>query len=203
MSSTLHLPAPSRTPHVARASDPRLGAPRGWRPALTLVETSFVLLVIVVVLGGALALAALTMRQSTVASETQTLVSLSGSVVKVKGNGGYNTDSTLIMRALDTMELIPSNVSKSGSGATTELTNGWGGAITIAATNGGANFSITYEQIPRADCTQLVMGVKPSILQSVGSGGSSTTNIVDVDADAAATMCAGGTNTITWSSEFL
>jgi len=170
------------------------------RAGASLMEISFVLLVMVGIIGGALAMASGVMGQSTVTQETQILTNLSGAVTRTKSANGFGTTAN-IMQAMDQMKLVPSNVSRTGTGTAMQLKNGWGGNITIKPTNGGGNFAVTYAQIPKGDCVQLVNTVKPGILQSIGTGQNATMNITDLTSTVVSnTLCQGGTNTVTWDS---
>jgi len=173
------------------------------RVGATLIEASIFLLIFVAVLGGVLAVSTGVLGQNTVARELQILTNLSGSVVRTKSINGYGTTSQ-IMQALDEMNLVPGNVSRTGSGSSLALRNGWGGAVTITPTNGGGSFSITYAQIPKGDCVQLMNSLKPGILQSIGSGASATMNMTEVTSDVVSgTLCTSATNTVTWDSSIL
>jgi Flp pilus assembly protein TadG len=187
--------AVSRSRRISR----RLSVRRS-RDGVTLLEMGFWLLIFVGVIGGVLGIASVTMRQSTVATEVQTITNLSGVVSRMRTSAGYDTATGAIVKALDDMKMIPANISKTVSGNNVTIRNGWNGAININATDGGGNFSITYTQIPKEDCVQLVTGMKPGILQSVGSGTTATLQISDVTANSASTMCAASANTVTWDT---
>ncbi|MDF8363284.1 MULTISPECIES: type 4 pilus major pilin [Achromobacter] len=187
--------AVSRSRRISR----RLSVRRS-RDGVTLLEMGFWLLIFVGVIGGVLGIASVTMRQSTVATEVQTITNLSGVVSRMRTSAGYDTAAGAIVKSLDDMKMIPANISKTVSGNNVTIRNGWNGAININATDGGGNFSITYTQIPKEDCVQLVTGMKPGILQSVGSGTTATVQISSVTANSASTMCAASANTVTWDT---
>jgi len=173
------------------------------RAGASLMEISFVLLVMVGIIAGALAMASGVMGQSTITQETQILTNLSGAVTRTKSANGFDTTAN-IMRAMDEMNLVPSNVARSGTGASLALRNGWGGPITIKPINGGGGFAITYTQIPKGDCVQLMNAVKPGILQSVGAGDDATTNMTDLTSTIiSTTICGAATNTVTWGSNII
>jgi len=176
------------------------------RGGASLLEQGFVLLIIVSIIGGALAMANAVLGTNTVSQETQTLNNLASSVVRTKTPMGFDTATNGIAQSLDLMNLIPSNVSRSGTGANIRLKNSWGGDITIAATNGGASFSITYTGIPKADCTKMVLAVKAGLMQSVNTGDTATGgfNLVDITSQNIAQVCpAVASNTVTWDTSFL
>ncbi|CUJ50806.1 PilS N terminal [Achromobacter sp. 2789STDY5608633] len=173
---------------------------RRSRDGATLLEMGFWLLIFVAIIGSVLGIASVTMRQSTVATEVQTITNLSGVISRMRTSAGYDTATGAIVKSLDDMKMIPANISKTVSGNNVTIRNGWNGAITVNATDGGGNFSITYTQIPREDCVQLVTGTKPGILQSVGSGTTATVAISSITATSASTMCAAAANTVTWDT---
>ena len=168
----------------------------GLRRAATLIEMTFVLIIIVAIIVGALVIASNVMNQNTTSEELQTVSNLSAAVRKVKSNRGYPSDIEGEMR---TLHLFPDNVVDTG----TALANSWGGTIEFAQIDSGANFSLSYTNIPKRECTALVLAVKPGILQSVGAGTTATVNIIDLTAATIdTTICADdGNNDVTWSSK--
>lgn len=179
---------------------------RARRMGLSLLEITFVLLIIVAVVGGALIMASGAMSQSTVTQEIQTLNNLASGATMTKSTRGYGTDGD--PNLLPNMEIIgslPKNVMVVG----TTYKNSWGGDITIEASNGGADFIITYGNIPKEECVKLVNGVKMGILRSVGTGTTTNTSLLDVGPTEAASICSAsvgsggmsGVETVSWSSE--
>lgn len=195
-----HIAAQENGSDVRPSAIMRRLSVRRSRDGATLLEMGFWLLIFVGIIGGVLGIASVTMRQSTVATEVQTITNLSGVVSRMRTSAGYDTATGAIVKSLEDMKMIPANISKTVSGNNVTIRNGWNGAITVNATDGGGNFSITYTQIPREDCVQLVTGTKPGILQSVGSGTTATLPISEVTATSASTMCASSANTVTWDS---
>lgn len=175
---------------------------KGRRLGMTLLEITFVLLIMVAIIGGALVMASSTMNQSNSVQETQTVTNLASAVRKVKMANGYPLDAE-IGPALHNLGFIPANVTHT-NGAT--FRNSWGGNITFHRQDAGGNFGITYTNIPVQECRQLVLGVKAGILQSVGAGvagtGAATHNIKDLTpAIVNNTICAGtSVATVNWSS---
>ena len=167
---------------------------------MTLLEITFVLLIMVGIIGGALVMASSTMSQSNTVQETQTITSLAGGVRKVKSRTGYPVDA-VIGTSMNAMGVIPVNVVHT---AGTLFKNSWGGDILFTQQDGGGNFAITYTNIPLTECISLVMSVKPGILTAIGNGAAgaassgATLNIADITAPDGATLCAGGT--LHWTS---
>lgn len=173
-------------------------APKLPRKGAGIMEMVFVLLIIITIIGGALALARGAMSQSTVAQEIQIITNLSAGVYKTRTRAGYTSDN--IVDDLVNMGLLPANVANiSGT-----LKNSWNGDISIQSTDANANFSITYNNVPKEECTQMLMGVKAGILNSVGSGNTSSKNINDVSPSDSSTLCPSTAgNTITWDTQIL
>ena len=193
------------TPGLAKRND-LIGATARTRVGATLLEQTFVILILLAIIIGALSLAYTTMRQNTVTQEVQTLTNLAGAVFKTKSSDGFIGNE--IGPNLGNMGMIPTNVTNTGTAQAPALKNTWGGNITFDDDDAGGAFTITYTNIPKEDCVQMVTAVKQSILNSVGSGTSATHNIgANGDAAqltpaiAAATICpANAGNTVTWSS---
>ena len=179
---------------------------RKLRPAASLLEVTFVLLVIIGIIAGVLSMATNTMRQSDVTQETQTLTNLAAAAMKVKSPSGFDGDE--ILPSIGAMGMIPANVTNTGTAAAPVLLNSWNGSITFDDDDGGGAFTITYTNIPKEECTQLVMAVKQGILKSVGNGATATLNLGSggtaaqvTAASAATTVCPSTSgNTVTWSS---
>lgn len=169
---------------------------RGQRLAATLLEMSIWLLIFVGIIGATLMIASSVLTQNTASQETQTLTTLSAEIRKVKTSRGYTATIEDDLRSMGT---IPSSVTDTGTG----LFNSWGGTITFAQVDSGANFSISYTNIPKAECIQLANSVRAGVLQSIGNGTAADTNIVDltpslIDTD----ICQdAGNNDVTWSSK--
>ena len=183
----------------AAISKPEL-AGKSMREGMTLLEITFVLLVMVAIIGGALVMASGAMNQSNSVQESQTVNNLAASVQKIKTSAGFPA-AAAIGTSLNDLGLIPANVVSNGAGGAFQ--NSWGGAITFMPKDGGGNFAIVYAGIPQAECKLLVMAVKSGILKTVGNGLLVTTNTISAltTANVSATICAtAGVNNVIWSS---
>ena len=169
---------------------------------MTLLEITFVLLIFVGVIGGALVMASSTMGQANSVQETQTVMNLASAIRKIKMANGYPADAD-IGPSMHDLGFIPTNVAHN-NGA--DFKNSWGGDITFHRQDNGANFGITYTNIPVQECRQLVLNVQSGLLQSVGSGvagtGAADHNIKDVTPTIVSDDICAGTSvaTINWSS---
>src|SRR5690606_37751531 len=85
------------------------GARRNKRYGMTRLEITFVLLIMVAIIGGALVMASNTMNQSNSVQETQTVTNLAGAVRKVKMVNGYPADAD-IGPPLHSLGFIPANI---------------------------------------------------------------------------------------------
>lgn len=182
---------------------------RARRMGLSLLEITFVLLIIVAVVGGALIMASGAMSQSTVTQEIQTLNNLASGATMTKSTRGYGGGDGFvsILEDMNTIGTLPKNITVTGGGLPL---NSWGGQIDIQVSNLGADFVITYQNVPKEECVKLVNGVKMGILRSVGPDDAVTTSILDVTPSQAATICdaAGGSFsgppvTVSWSTQNL
>ena len=188
--------------HTSRSNPGLVGKSNGksMREGMTLLEITFVLLVMVAIIGGALVMASGAMNQSNSVQESQTVNNLAAAVQKTKTASGFPANAA-IGTSLNDMGLIPANVTNNGLG--TVFTNSWGGAITFLQKDAGGNFAITYAGIPQTECKLLVQAVKSGILKTVGSGVAATTLTISAltTATISATICPTvGVNSVIWSS---
>lgn len=176
------------------------------RAGVSLLEITFVLLIIVGVVGGALIMASGAMSQSTVTQEIQTLNNLASGASMTKttrGYGGGDGDGKDLLPDMEIIGSLPKNIVMAGS----TPKNSWSGDITIVSSNGGADFIITYANIPKEECVKLVNGVKMGILRSVGTGTGTDTSMLDVGPAKAAEICGAaagamsGVSEVSWSTE--
>lgn len=58
--------------------------------------------------------------------------------------------------SLITARVFPSTLAVNAAG--TGITNSWNGAVTVAGSNGGSTFTLTYANVPRDACINLVSG---------------------------------------------
>ncbi len=128
--------------------------------------------------------------------EVQNLQTILGTVRELKGPSGYGAAGTSLVAALNSKNAIPGAWTYDG----TNLTNQWGGAVTIEST--GTAVEITSASVPAPACNTLA--VRLSAGQSVrtttiGSGSAITG---EVTAAAAATACGDPDETVdmTWTT---
>lgn len=131
--------------------------------------------------------------------EVQNVQSVLGVLRELKGQNGYGASANLVP-ALHSKDALPGAWTVTGS-PPTEVTNPWGGAVTIAATASGAAVVITSAAVPAAACNTLVARML--------SAGSIRTTTVGGNAVASgatptqiATACGAGEDvrTIVWTT---
>lgn len=172
------------------------------RVGATLIEISIVLMIIAALFVGALSIASNVMSQSSATQEMQTLTNLSSAAYQARTNQGYPDN---IVASISLLGLVPDNVTKTGSGANTQIFNSWSGEIKIDGVGGATNqrpyFKINYKAIPKKECLSLVKSVKTSTLRTVGRGGVANEWIDELTATKIEDLCSENINEITWSTE--
>lgn len=176
---------------------------RPLRKGATLLEMSIWLLIFVGIVVAVLAIASMVLSQNTAAQETQTVTQLTTEARKLRTARGYTNTLVEDMRS---MRAIPNTVMDPGTGAI--LYNSWGGEITFGQLDGGANFTLTYTNIPQAECIQLVQSVRAGVLQSIAKGGNGsapTHNIINLTPSVIESdLCSeANANNITWSTKVI
>lgn len=172
----------------------------------SLLEITFVLLIIVGIIGGALVMASGALSQNTVTQEVQTLNNLAAGATQTKTPRGFGNgagDGVDLLAGMDLLGVLPKNVTIVSGAAQ----NSWSGDITVTSSNGGADFTITYTNIPREECVKLVSGVKMGLLRSVGPNNDVDRGILSLDPVSSAEVCGvtaggavSGVATVSWSS---
>lgn len=175
---------------------------RPLRKGATLLEMSIWLLIFVGIVISVLATASMVLTQNAAAMETQTVSQLTTEARKLRTARGY-TDT--IVEDMRSMRSVPNTVMDPGTGAV--LYNSWGGEVTFGQLDGGANFSLTYTNIPQSECVQLTQSVRAGVLQSVakGDGAAPTHNIINLTPSVIeAELCSeANANSITWSTKVI
>lgn len=115
---------------------------------MSILEAIGVLLIALVVIGGAAYGLNSAFSKSKVANTQQDLVTTRMQIQQLfSGSTNYSgLDNVVAINA----GVVPKNMVKG-----TDLKNAWGGNITIASEDTNASFTITLLQIPKDECTQL------------------------------------------------
>lgn len=173
------------------------------RKGATLLEMSIWLLIFVGIVVSVLSVASMVLSQNTAAQETQTIAQLTTEARKLRSASGY---SETIVEDMRLMRSIPNTVSDpTPDGTGKVLNNSWGGEITFTQVDNGANFAMTYTNIPQTECIQLVQSVRAGLLQSIGKGTAASGSIVSLSPTIIANqICTEESdNQVTWSTKVL
>lgn len=130
-----------------------------------------------------------TFSQSEVVAEQQRIGVIVSNVKTLYAN-------TPTYSGLDTGVAIQAGVFPSDMVAGTTVYNRWRGQVTL--TSGGTTFTLTYANVPRDACINLVSNFKDSSLTGVSVNGVSLANIPPSPAEAAS-ACTEVSNTIAWT----
>ena len=79
----------------------------------------------------------------------------------------------------------------------TAVTNKWGGAVTVAGNAAGSAFDVVYAAVPKDVCVSMLSGANG--WTQISQGGTVIT-VMPVTALAADGLCAGATNTVTFTA---
>jgi len=122
--------------------------------------------------------------------EMENVQSLITSLRGLRTASGYGASGTNLMPALINSGGVPDSMNKSG----TTLSNSWGGSITAVST--GTGFTLTYADVPKANCNQIATKSPSNMSLSLNSG---TAITGEVTTAAATAGCSADTNTLAWS----
>lgn len=123
---------------------------------------------------------------------TGELIAVRTAVKKLYSGQSYPVAS--LIETLVSAKALPSTLAVSGSGATTALSNSWGGAVTISGTT-SSTFTIAYPSVPQDACVNMLSGM--SGWNSVGNG-TTTVSTSPLTTTNATTLCASDTNSISF-----
>lgn len=152
----------------------------------TLIETIIVLIIAIVVIGGAAKMASKGFSSSKLADTEQNLLVMRADIqgMFTSSNDYTGLDNSLVIKA----GLAPKSFIKANA-----LVNAWGGDINIATDASNASWSIEFTNIPQEECTKLAV-FQPDAWLSVSVNGS---DVSGGDVSAATSSC-GESNTITF-----
>lgn len=161
--------------------------------ALNAVETAMVLVVGVLAIGAAVAWGPKLFNGNTDGIEIQNVAHLLTATSSLRTQSGYGSSGTNLNAALIAADEVPSTMTISG----TNITNAFGGAVTVSST--GTGFTISYAGVPKSNCIALATKVASSVnyTTKIGSGTAITGEVTNANAVAG---CTGTANTITWTS---
>ena len=117
----------------------------------------------------------------------------SGTKSLFAGQSGYGTSGTVLNSTLISAKVIPGTMSVSGA----NITNSWGGAVSITST--GTGFSISTAAVPSDICIKLVSAAGGSGWTGISVNGTAMT--LPTTSAAGATACNTATNTILYTAQ--
>jgi hypothetical protein len=126
---------------------------------------------------------------------TEEVISLRTAVRKLYVGQAYPAAG--VVAVLINAGAVPSTLTNT-AGA---VTNSWGGAVTIVGSGAGAatnNFVITYNNVPAAECVNMLSGANGWTVVAVNgaNAGTAAAGTIPVAAGAASTACNAPTNTV-------
>lgn len=167
------------------------------RPGASLLEMSFVLFIMIMMVVGAAVLMGMMASDLRGRQEATAIDLLADSVRRIKKFDGYPMDNTLVEEVIE-LKLVPTRIYLEKT--TKKLKNQWGGDIHIIGQDSGANFAISYTNVPDIECRRIVNSVSDEPLHSVGpglasssSGGGGVRRINQLRFEDLADICASGT----------
>lgn len=155
-------------------------------------------------LGGALALAAIGTAYLIFwgTSETENVSRLYSGVPPLKSaRGGYGPTGTDLVPVLVATDVVPRNMNVTGTGASAQIRNNWGGAVTVVSADDGQKFTIALAAVPAAQCPKMVQTLSNSGSFSSISVGSTTLATPTTIAAASAACGTSGTVDLAFTSQ--
>lgn len=172
----------------------------GYRQAISLLETTFFLFIIIAMVGGALAAFTGALTNSDVTQESRNIIMLGNSITKIKTVKSVYPPSAQMGTSLYNMKLLPAAYLTVDG---TTIINGWGGGVTLVQLNGGTGFGIGYTGVPMDKCASLVGSIRSGPLSIVGPGSvnalTNPTPVIDVDITTAQSICNTGLGDVYWA----
>jgi len=136
------------------------------RSGLSLIEMSFVLIVMTLILSGALATATVLYDDSLAKEESQRIVRLAQNIRQLKKSTGYDYSAGILEEVIE-LKLVPDGIKVENN---VVLRNQWNGTVSITRQDNGGNVAITYENVPKRVCALMIKAIPPGLLFSVGPG---------------------------------
>lgn len=126
----------------------------------TLLEAIAFLGIAAMVTLGAVALLSTAFSNADTEKASNELMGLRVAAKKTFANsGGYGANGDNLLITLSQTRSIPGSLAQANPGTpNVTVRNGWGGAVTMVATQNGAAFDISYSNVPRESCATLISG---------------------------------------------
>jgi prepilin-type N-terminal cleavage/methylation domain-containing protein len=170
----------------------RIYTGRSKQTGLTLIEVLIALVLGLLALYGVFSLYQSGTTTANNQGELENVTSLITSIRTLKTASGYGASGTNLLPVLINSGGVPGTMSVSGNA----VTNVWNGAVTAVST--GAGFTLTYADVPKANCNVLATKSPTGRSLSVSiNGGSAISG--EVSSTAANAGCSTDANTLAWS----
>lgn len=159
---------------------------------LSLIEMMFIILIAIIVIGGAIAFGYKQMAKQQESAIQEAIATLMVNTKALRGSNGYGSTGTNLMPSLIAIDAVPDAMSVSG----TTVTNSYGGAVTVVST--GMGFTLTNAGLDQAACIGLATKIGRSAFFTTRiNGGSAIAG--EVTAAQATAGCTGTTNSVAWT----
>ncbi|CAD7741178.1 hypothetical protein LMG31884_47380 (plasmid) [Xanthomonas hydrangeae] len=187
-----HLSAEANSQQfITGLQKPCIYVPRHQR-GLTLLEGLAWMALAGVVVAGALAMNAKGWLGNKEQKEITHISSLISGTKQLQSVNGYGASGTNLVPALISADLVPGDMTVSG----TTLTNRFGGTVTVTST--GLGYTVTDPSLPASACMSLARQISQigGLTTKIGSGAAATGA---VDTATAQAQCSGSANTVAFT----
>lgn len=161
---------------------------------LTLIELIIAIIIGLIVLAAAVGMISSAMSKSDVSNDSSGITGLIANTKTLRANGTYGTSGTSLNSALIALKAVPSTLGVDGA----NITNNWGGAVTVAST--GTGYTVTTAGIPAEACIEQVTKLSKTMLNTAINGGTPIVGQVSVAQATAGCSVAGNGNAIVWTA---
>ncbi|ANN80805.1 type 4 pilus major pilin [Bordetella flabilis] len=136
-------------------------------------------------------------------SETENVSRLYSGVMPLKSaRGGYGPEGTDLVPVLVSTDVVPRNMNVTGTGASAQIRNNWGGTVTVVSADGGQKFTISLGSVPSTQCPKMVQTLSNSgSFSAITVGSTAITDIPTTIAEASAACGTGGAVDIALTSQ--
>lgn len=180
---------------IARFQRQKFARHSGRQRGFLSIEAIIVLIVIIVLLGIGASKSGILSGLADTNAEINNITAIAGSMKSIKTTSGYGAAGTDLTNQLIAGGFVPTSVAIVGG----VLQNSVGGPYTIKST--GPGYTFASGGMDTALCVKTATNMSKNNTFSSTQIGSGSSIAGEVTADVAATACAGGNVTITWTSK--
>jgi len=170
---------------------------KGVRAGMTLMEMTFVMLIMVVILSAGIMTGGYVLREGDARVEILRIQEMASAVRLLKTQTGYPADSQIGPKLAE-MGLIPQNHAHNNG---RNVQNSFGGQINFRRLGNGGFFGLEYTNIPQSECRLIAHQIASEYIRAVGKSASTLKLVNALDADDIAQMCKNSTNTLIFASD--